>query len=177
MGAAFAASGSPITRPRVGGRAVPSWANAGDASSSPRGLDGPMHGARTPRLDMILGHPGDSDCRQPPGCSNSTACPRRSPGAPHFHLPTATVPDLHAWRHIASRARRQTQASAHVRTALTRHRASIDTAHGGAPRSAAVNGPSAQSFDQRGLHRMRQLRSFVRDTIHRPGNQNLTLYE
>ena len=53
-----------------------------------------------------------------------------------------------------------------------------ETAHGGAVPQAARNGPSAQSFDQRGLHSTAATSdpSFAIRS-HRPGNRNRTLYE
>ena len=53
-----------------------------------------------------------------------------------------------------------------------------ETAHGGAVPQAARNGPSAQSFDQRGLHSTAATSDpSVAIRSHRPGNRNRTLYE
>ena len=53
-----------------------------------------------------------------------------------------------------------------------------ETAHGGAVRQAARNGPSAQSFDQRGLHSTAATSDpSVAIRSHRPGNRSRTLYE
>ena len=93
-----------------------------------------------------------------------------------LHLPTATPgpPRVAAHRPRARRPPRLARTFAPP----SRVTGLRETAHGGAVPQAARNGPSAQSFDQRGLHSTAATSdpSFAIRS-HRPGNRNRTLYE
>ena len=132
--------------------------------------------ARTPAArggDRLCSHPGDLAA----GPAAQTGGPRRRLGAPHRPPPADRHPGPPRVAAHRPRARRPPRL-ARTFAPPSRVTGLRETAHGGAVRQAARNGPSAQSFDQRGLHSTAATSdpSFAIRS-HRPGNRSRTLYE
>ena len=106
-----------------------------------------------------------------------TGGPRRRLGAPHRPPPADRHPGPPRVAAHRPRARRPPRL-ARTFAPPSRVTGLRETAHGGAVPQAARNGPSAQSFDQRGLHSTAATSDpSVAIRSHRPGNRNRTLYE
>ena len=137
---------------------------------------GALQDARTPAArggDRLCSHPGDLAA----GPAAQTGGPRRRLCAPHRPPPADRHPGPPRVAAHRPRARRPPRL-ARTFAPPSRVTGLRETAHGGAVPQAARNGPSAQSFDQRGLHSTAATSDpSVAIRSHRPGNRNRTLYE